>query len=88
MKRINKDTTNKRINAVKKLSLFLYMVTLSPLSVAHEGGHQLLVADHGIFMGIFLFSILFVSRYLIRIGNQSSSFISQRIKTNDDKKIK
>ena len=73
---------------MKKLSLFLFMVTLSPLNVAHEGGHQLLVADHGIFMGIFLFSILFVSRYLIRIGNQSSSFISQRIKTNDDKKIK
>ena len=73
---------------MKKLSLFLFMVTLSPLNVAHEGGHQLLVADHGIFMGIFLFSLLFVSRYLIRTGNQSSSFISQRIKTNDDKKIK
>ena len=88
MKRINKYTTNKRISAVKKLSLFLYMVTLSPLSLAHEEGHQLLVADHGIFMGIFLLSLLFLSRYLIRTGNQSSSFISQRIKTNDDKKIK
>ena len=73
---------------MKKLSLFLFMVTLSPLNVAHEGGHQLLVADHGIFMGIFLFSLLFLTRYLIRTGNQSSSFISQRIKTNDDKKIK
>ena len=64
------------------------MATLSPLSVAHEGGHQLLVADHGIFMGIFLFSLLFLSRYLIRTGNQSSSLISQRIKINDDKKLK
>ena len=73
---------------MKKLFLFLFMVTLSPLGVAHEGGHQLLVADHGIFMGIFLFSLLFLSRHLIGIGNQSSSFISQRIKTNDDKKIK
>ena len=73
---------------MKKLSLFLFMVTLSPLSVAHEGGHQLLVADHGIFMGILLFSLLFLSRYLIGTGNQSSSFISQRIKTNDDKKLK
>ena len=72
---------------MKKLSLFLFMVTLSPLGVAHEGGHQLLVADHGIFMGIFLFSLLFLSRYLIGTGNQSSSFISQRIKTNDDKKL-
>ena len=73
---------------MKKLSLFLFMVTLSPLCVAHEGGHQLLVADHGIFMGIFLFSLMFLSRYLIGTGNQSSSFISQRIETNDDKKIK
>ena len=64
------------------------MATLSPLSVAHEGGHQLLVADHGIFMGIFLFSLLFLSRYLIRTGNQSSSLISHRIKINDDKKLK
>ena len=73
---------------MKKLSLFLFMVTLSPLNVAHVGGHQLLVADHGIFMGIFLFSLLFLTRHLIRTRNQSSSFISQRIKTNDDKKIK
>ena len=73
---------------MKKLSLFLFMVTLSPLNVAHEGGHQLLVADHGIFMGIFLFSLLFLTRRLIRTRNQSSSFISQRIKINDDKKIK
>ena len=73
---------------MKKLSLFLFMVTLSPLNVAHEGGHQLLVADHGIFMGIFLFSLLFLTRHLIRTRNQSSSFISQRIKINDDKKIK
>lgn len=73
---------------MKRLSLFLFMVTLSPLSVAHERGHQLLVADHGTFMGIFLFSLLFLSRYLIRTGNQSSSLISQRIKINDDKKLK
>jgi hypothetical protein len=67
---------------VKKISAFLAIIIAPSLSLAHEGGHQLMVADHGVFMGLLLFSLFLLVSFALRSKKQTDNVLKQAIKIN------
>ena len=65
---------------MKKISAFLATVIAPSLSVAHEGGHQLMIADHGVFMGLLIFSLFIATSLALRANRQKDNALNQAIK--------
>ena len=67
---------------MKKISAFLALIIAPSLSLAHEGGHQLMIADHGVFMGLLLFSLFLLASFALRSKKQTDNVLKQAIKIN------
>ena len=67
---------------MKKISAFLALIIAPSLSLAHEGGHQLMIADHGVFMGLLLLSLFLFASFALRSKKQTDNVLKQAIKIN------
>ena len=67
---------------MKKISAFLALIIAPSLSLAHEGGHQLMIADHGVFMGLLLLSLFLLASFALRSKKQTDNVLKQAIKIN------
>ena len=67
---------------MKKISAFLALIIAPSLSLAHEGGHQLMIADHGVFSGLLLFSLFLLVSFALRSKKQTDNVLKQAIKIN------
>ena len=65
---------------MKKISAFLALIIAPSLSLAHEGGHQLMIADHGVFMGLLIFSLFIATSFALRAKRQKDNALNQAIK--------
>ena len=65
---------------MKKISAFLALTIVPSLSLAHEGGHQLMIADHGVFMGLLIFSLFIATSLALRANRQKDNALNQAIK--------
>ena len=68
---------------MKKISAFLAIIIAPSLSLAHEGGHQLMIADHGVFMGLLIFALLIATSFALRAKRQKNNILNQAIKIDN-----
>ena len=68
---------------MKKISAFLAIIISPSLSLAHEGGHQLMIADHGVFMGLLIFALLIATSFALRAKRQKNNILNQAIKIDN-----
>ena len=65
---------------MKKIAAFLALIIAPSLSLAHEGGHQLMIADHGVFMGLLIISLFIATSFAFRANRQKDNALNQAIK--------
>lgn len=68
---------------MKKISAFLALIIAPSLSLAHEGGHQLMIADHGVFMGLLIFALFIATSFALRAKRQKNNILNQAIKIDN-----
>ena len=68
---------------MKKISAFLAIIIAPSLSLAHEGGHQLMIADHGVFMGLLIFALFIATSFAFRAKRQKNNILNQAIKIDN-----
>tara|TARA_B100000524_G_scaffold121030_1_gene59492 strand:+ start:202 stop:438 length:237 start_codon:yes stop_codon:yes gene_type:complete len=68
---------------VKKISAFLAIIIAPSLSLAHEGGHQLMIADHGVFMGLLIFALSIATSFALRAKREKNNILNQAIKIDN-----
>ena len=68
---------------MKKISAFLAIIIAPSLSLAHEGGHQLMVADHGVFMGLLIFALSIATSFALRAKREKNNILNQAIKIDN-----
>ena len=68
---------------MKKISAFLAIIIVPSLSLAHEGGHQLMIADHGVFMGLLIFALSIATSFALRAKREKNNILNQAIKIDN-----
>ena len=68
---------------MKKISAFLAIIIAPSLSLAHEGGHQLMIADHGVFMGLLIFALSIATSFALRAKREKNNILNQAIKIDN-----
>ena len=68
---------------MKKISAFLAIIIVPSLSLAHEGGHQLMIADHGVFMSLLIFALFIATSFALRAKRQKNNILNQAIKIDN-----